>query len=320
MVIWGDKRKKMKAHKRQKFHVPDLKAKVRTLEALFGEKFMRSKLNPRTVDKWLKEPDPSPYLTSLKKYFGMIGMQESDMLKPKDAFSNKVATIYARHNSAANVQYSPADVIAIYNSFAVGFGRESGVFEQTLKMIQKETIKNDFIYLSGYYHMYHYWKSGDKNDSGKIRRNLIQVYDLDAQQGLIKCRLMISPMKHQQKDDWWVYDGWVVNIQNKLFWLLECVKGMPPEVVSFHVYKPSFWPEPDRFFLHGIVSALSLEGLPCASNILLKKINADDEYKYKIGYFSPQEIEAEGHGIDIVNSIRNVITRTDGVLVTNSGI
>ena len=309
----------MKERKSRKFLVPDLKAKVRTLEAIFGEKFMRSQLNPRTVDKWLKEPDPVPYLTSLKKYFGVIGMQESDMLKPRDAFSNRAANIYAQLNSNADVQYTSADVSAIYNSFEVGFSRESEVFEQTLKMIQKETIKNDYIYLNGYYHMYHYWKSADKNDSEKIRRNLIQVYDLDDQQGLMKCRLQISPMKHQQKDDWWVYEGWVVNIHNKLFWLFECVKGMPPEVVSFHIFKPSFWPEPNRFYLHGIVSALSLEGLPCASNLLLKKIKADDELKHKIGYFTPQEINAEGHSVDIVNSIRNEINQIDGILVTNSG-
>ena len=309
----------MKERKSQKFHVPNLKAKVRTLEAIFGEKFMRSQLNPRTVDKWLKEPDPAPYLTSLKKYFGVIGMQESDMLKSRDAFSNRAATIYAQINSTADVQYTSADVIAVYNSFEVGFSRESEVFEQTLKMIQKETIKNDYIYLNGYYHIYHYWKSGDKNDSGKIRRNLIQVYDLDDQQGLMKCRLKISPMKHQHQDDWWVYEGWVVNIHNKLFWLFECVKGMPPEVVSFHMFKPSFWPEPDHFYLHGIVSALSLEGLPCASNLLLKKIKPDDELKHKIGYFTPREIEAEGHGMDIVNCIRNEINQADGVLVANSG-
>jgi len=310
----------MKERKGRQFHVPYLKTKVRTLEVMFGEKLMRSELNPRTVDKWLKEPDPTPYLTSLKKYFGVIGMQESDMLKSKDEFSNKAATIYAQLVSSADVQYNTADVIAIYNSFEGSFIRESAVFEQTLKMIQKETIKNDYIYLNGYYHMYHYWNSSDKKDSGKIRRNLIQVYDLDDQQGLIKCRLMISPMKQQQRDDWWVYEGWVVNIQNKLFWLFECVKGMPPEIVSFHIFKPSFWPDPERFFLQGIVSALSLGGLPCASNILLKKIEADDELKFKIGYFSPQEIEAEGHSIDMVHSIRNEIAASNGVLVANSGV
>ena len=30
-------------------HVPELKSKIKTLEALFGDKFMRSELNPRTV-------------------------------------------------------------------------------------------------------------------------------------------------------------------------------------------------------------------------------------------------------------------------------
>ena len=312
-------RNKMKERKGRTFHVPELKPKARTLEAIFGEKFMRSQLNPRTVDKWLKEPDPTPYLTSLKKYFGVIGMQESDMLKPKAAFSEKAAMIYAQRFSAADVRYSKDDVIAIYDSFVEGYGRESAVFEQTLKMIQKETIKNDYIYLNGYYHMYHYWKSSDKNDTNKIRRNLIQIYDLDEHQGLMKCRLMISPMKHNDKDDWWVYEGWVVNIKNKLFWLFECIKGMPPEIVTFHIFKPSFWPDPDRFFLYGLVTALSLEGIPCASNILLKKINAADELKYKIGYFSPQEIKAEGHDINILDYIDNEITHTDGVLMAKTG-
>ena len=102
----------MKEKKKQKFHVPDLKVKVRTLEAIFGEKFMRSKLNPRTIDKWLKEPDPTPYLTSLKKYFGVIGMKESDMIKSKNAFSNEVAVIYSRLNNNASVEYSTDDVIS----------------------------------------------------------------------------------------------------------------------------------------------------------------------------------------------------------------
>ena len=117
----------------------------------------------------------------------------------------------------------------------------------------------------------------------------------------MKCRLMISPMKHQAKEYWWVYEGWVVNIKNKLFWLFERIKGMPPEIVTFHIFKPSFWPDPDRFFLYGLVTALSLAGIPCASNILLKKINADERLKYKIGYFSAEEIQAEGHPIQIAN-------------------
>ena len=56
----------MTEKKGQKCQVLDLKAKVRTLEAIFGEKVMRADLNPRTVDKWLRDPDPTPYLTSLK--------------------------------------------------------------------------------------------------------------------------------------------------------------------------------------------------------------------------------------------------------------
>jgi hypothetical protein len=52
-----------------------------------------------------------------------------------------------------------------------------------LKMIQKETVKNDYKYLKGTYHMYHYWKSGDVNDIGKVRRNLISIYDLDKKMG-----------------------------------------------------------------------------------------------------------------------------------------
>jgi hypothetical protein len=308
----------MKEKKGQKFQVSDLKPKVRTLEAIFGAKFMRSGLNPRTVDKWLKEPDPTPYLTSLKKYFGVIGMKESDMIKPKDEFSKTVAMIYSQIKSTAQVQYSMEDIITIYNGFVDGFRQESVLFGQTLKMIQKETIKNDYLYLKGYYHMYHYWKSGDINDTGKVRRNLIQIYDFDENHGLMNCRIMISPMKHQKKEDWWVYEGWVVNIKNKLFWLFECVKGMPPEIVTFNIFKPSFWPDPDRFFLYGIVSALSLEGMPCASNIILKKIKPDDPLKDKIGYFSPEEIKVERHSIDILNYIDNEIKNTYDILTVKS--
>ena len=169
----------MKTKKGQKFHVPDLKAKVRTLEAVFGEKFMRSELNPRTVDKWLKEPDPTPYLTSLKKYFGVIGMKESDMIKSKQAFSEKAAMISAQQKSSAQVQYSAEDITAVYDSFAEGYTMAPTMLSQTLKMVQKETLKNDYKYLSGFYHMYHYWKSGDIYDTGKVRRNLIHVYELD---------------------------------------------------------------------------------------------------------------------------------------------
>ena len=306
----------MKAKKGQKFRVPDLKAKVRTLEAVFGEKFMRSELNPRTVDKWLKEPDPTPYLTSLKKYFGVIGMKESDMIKSKQAFSEKAAMIYDQQKGTAKVRYSAEDITAVYDSFAQGDRAAPAMLSQTLKMVQKETIKNDYKYLGGFYHMYHYWKSGDIHDAGKIRRNLIHVYELDDSQGLLNCRLMISPMKHQDKEDWWAYEGWVLNIRNKLFWLFECIRGMPPEIVTFNIFKPSFWPDPDRFILYGILSALSLEGVPCASNMILKKIKSDDALKNKIGYFTAEEIKAEGHPIDIIKHLDNEIQNPHGILTT----
>ena len=89
------------------------------------------------------------------------------------------------------------------------------------------------------------------------------------------------------------------NIHQKV---LYCIK-----IVTFNIFKPPFWPDPDRFFLYGIISALSLEGIPSASNIILKKIQPDDELKDKLGYFAPEEIKAEGHGIDIMNYIDNEI-------------
>lgn len=189
---------------------------------------------------------------------------------------------------------------------------------RTLEMIQKETIKSDYQYLKGYYHMYHYWQSSDADDKGKVRRNLIQVYDLDENNGLMNCRLMISPMKNHEKDAWWMYEGWVVNIKTKLFWLFECVSGMPPEVVTFTIFKPSFWPVPNRFFLQGIVSALSLEGIPCASNMILVKIKSDDKLKNQIGYFSSEEIEAEGHNLNILDYIGNEITHSRDILTGKS--
>ena len=59
--------------------------------------------------------------------------------------------------------------------------------------------------------------------------------------------------------------------------------------------------------MYGIVAGLSLEGTPSASNLLLKKIKPDDELKDKIGYFSPDEINSEGHGVDMLKCIDNEI-------------
>ena len=305
----------MKKKTGQKFLVPDLKAKVRTLEAVFGEKVMRAALNPRTVDKWLRDPEPTPYLTSLKLYFGTVGMKESDMLKSRDAFADQVAQIYAHQKPEDALPYSAQDVASIYDSFAQpAADRRPSLMGHTLKMIQVETARSDYEYLKGHYHMYHYWKSGQSADAGRIRRNLVQIYDFDDRQGLMSCRILVSPMKHQKKEQWWVYEGWVVNIKNKLFWLFECVKGMPPELVTLTIFKPSFWPEPDHFVLHGILSALSLEGTPCASKFILNKIKADDPLKDHIGYFTTEEIRAEGHRKDILGCIDNQVTGDGDIL------
>ena len=92
------------------------------------------------------------------------------------------------------------------------------------------------------------------------------------------------------------------------------VRGMPPEIVTLHIFKPPFWPDPERFILHGILSALSLEGIPCASNVVLCKIQFDDPLKDKLGYFTPEEIEAEGHRVDILNYIDNNLRNSFDVL------
>jgi len=289
----------------RKFRVPDLKAKVRTLESVFGEKFMRRGLNPRTVDKWLKDPDPTPYLSSLKIYFGRVGMKESDMIQPGQEFCRRVSEIHTGLGETGDLKYSAEEVTALYRRFAEEDVEEPLLLGPTLKMIQKETLGSDYLFLKGEYHMYHYWKSDDSRDAGKVRRNLVAVEDLLEEKGLMRARMMVTPMKHQKKEDWWEYEGWVVNLKNKLFWLFECVKGMPPEIVTFHIFKPHFWPDPDRFFLYGIVSALSLDGAPAASNILLKKIRQDDGLRNKLGYFSTDEITAEGHDMDIFKYIDN---------------
>lgn len=295
--------------------MPDLKAKVRTLEAVFGEKYMRTELNPRTVDKWLRDPDPSPYLTSLKCYFGVVGMKESDMLKSRDAFAEQVAQIHERLSIESGLPYSAEDIATIYDSFVQpGAHNRSALLGHTLKMIQKETARNDYEYLKGYYHMYHHWRSGQPGDGDSIRRNLVQIYDFDDSQGLMSCRIQVSPMKYQKKADWWVYEGWVANIKNKLFLLFECVKGMPPELVTLSIFKPSFWPEPENFVLYGILSALTLEGTPCASKFILKKIKADDELRDHIGYFTAEEIQTEGHRFDILACIDNQVSSAGDLL------
>jgi len=305
--------------KRQRFHVPDLKPKVRTLEAIFGEKLMRSGLNPRTVDKWLREPAPAPYLSSLKSYFAAVGMKESDMIKSGNEFSKRVAEIWAGMKKSAETRYSTEEITEIYKSFAEGFRQEPILLSMSLNMMQKESIRTDYQYLKGYFHMYHYWKSGITNDIGKVRRNLIKIYALDEDHGLMNCQILVCPMRHLKKEDWWVYEGWVFNIKNKLFCLSESVKGMPPEIVTFSVSKPPFWPDPDHFYLYGILSALSLEGIPSASNIVLKKIRPDDELKDRVGYLTPEEIEAEGHSIDILDCIGNAIKDAHAILTIKPG-
>lgn len=299
--------------------MPDLKPKVRTLEAIFSEKLMRSGLNPRTVDKWLREPDPAPYLSSLRIYFGTIGMKESDMIKPRNEFSKRVAEICAEMKGSPESRYSAEEVTEIYDSFSEGFRQEPVILGTTTNMMQKESIKTDYQYLKGYFHMYHYWKSGVSSDIGKVRRNLIKIYALDEDHGLMNCQIMVCPMRHLKKEDWWVYEGWVFNIKNKLFWLSESVKGMPPEIVTFHVSKPPFWPDPDHFYLYGILSALSLEGIPSASNMVLRKIKPDDERKDRLGYLAPDEIEAEGHSIDILACIDNEINDPQAILTIKPG-
>lgn len=288
----------MAGGKKRAFMVPDLKPKVRTLETIFGEKLMRSRLNPRTVDKWLHEPDPAPYLTSLKKYFGAIGMKESDLIQSKREFSRRIAEIHAAR-SPGEASYTAQEVMAIYDRFASGAESPSPLLAETLKTIQIPTIKNDFLYLEGTYHLYHFWRRADPDDPARIHRALFDIHDMEETRGLLRCRIMTAPMNEMAPDDWWIYDGWLFNIKNKLFCLFECVKGMLPEIVTFHLFKPSFWPPPDRFVLHGILTALTFEGIPCASRMILKKLSPDDPHRDRLGYFTPDAIRTEAHGIDI---------------------
>ena len=292
----------MSLEKSCKFHMPDLKPKVRTLEAIFGEKFMRAGLNPRTVDKWLRDSEPTPYLKSLKKYFGVIGMKESDMIACREEFSKRAARAYSHIKGEEPVRYGEEDVAAIYDRFTEGHRQGGALLAQTLKTMQKETIRNDYLYLKGDYHAYHYWDRNMK-EASKIHRFLVRIYDLDETPGLMNCQIITSPGNDMKKDARWIYEGWMFNTKNKLFFLFECVKGMLPEIVTFHVFKPSFWPDTERFLLHGILSALSLDGIPSASTLLLKKIRPEEELKDAIGYFSTEDIKAEGRHADILDHI-----------------
>jgi hypothetical protein len=216
--------------------------------------------------------------------------------------------------ASAEVQYTPEEVATIYAGFSERPPDPPIFLDHTLKMIQKETVKSDFRYLRGDYHMYHYWKSGDPSDAGKVRRNLVTLQGLDNAHGVMKSRMVVSPMKRLKKEDWWEYEGTVLSIKNKLFWLFECAKGMPPEIVTLNVFRPPFWPDPDRFLLHGIVLALSLEGIPCASNMVLRKLGPREPDRETLGYFSPDEIEREPHGTDILRRIANEVDGPAGVL------
>lgn len=303
----------MKIKAGRKFHITDLKVKIRTLEAIFGEKKMRSGLNPRTVDKWLKDPRPTPHPDSLRKYFSAVNMKTADMIKSREEFAERAAEIYNRANKSQD-RYHARDVIGIYDSFVSEKDASPMFFGQTLKTMEIETLKNDYTYLRGEYHMYHFWQSGDSKDAGNIRRNLVEIYDLDMETGLMRCRIMILPRKNLTPEDGWIYEGWMFNIRNKLFCLFECTKGMLPEIVTFHVFKPSFWPDPKRFVLRGILTALTLEGLPGASNFILWKIRPDHPLREKLGYFTKEEIESEGHELPVWQYIENRVKTPRNIL------
>lgn len=276
-----------------RFAVPHLKAKIRAVELLFGEKTMRQGLNPRTIDKWLNMDDPRPYVSSLQIYFGNIGLNPSDLLVPRPRFAAKLAELYARKSPTAQTRYSEEEIIELLSGVAGESEKSFEILSETRKLTPNGLLCNDFSLLQGCYHMYHSWKSTDARDKGKIRRNLLEIERLDEERAVMRGRLSISPVNRQGKEKWWIYEGWGVHVISQIFWLFECVKGMPPEVVSIHLHKPPFWPDPDELSLSGIVTALSLDGSPLAHNTLLIKIDPNCPYKNNLGYFSPKDIEKE---------------------------
>ena len=52
--------------------------------------------------------------------------------------------------------------------------------------------------------------------------------------------------------------------------------------------------------------------------IILKKIKPDDELKDRIGYFSSEEIKAEGHSVNILDYIDNEIKNSHDILKVES--
>lgn len=66
----------------------------------------------------------------------MTGMKESDVIRPKNEFSKRVAEIYSQIKGTAHLRYSMEDVITIYNSFVEGYRQEPVLLGHHISNIQ----------------------------------------------------------------------------------------------------------------------------------------------------------------------------------------
>jgi len=321
----------------ENLHLSDLKEKIITLESIFGKEMMRSELNSRTVDNWLKSPNLNPNLSSLKRYFGVINMRTPDMIASKQAFAQKVSEICSEKDGVEN--YSPEDVIAIYDRIKeqshvpeLPEQNHSPVFfKRSRNRLSRDEIEKHYAKYEGQYYLYRHWKREGIPDE-MIFRYFIEVHKFDPASNTIHCRY-VSPNEHfnvtqsvsaQRNVPYnsltWVYDGFMVFTDTQVYWFMERTEGFP-EIITFITNN---WTTSYDFYIPGVHMSLTpgpahgLKGTytPSASRIVLEKVKKKIKGRstVKIGYFYPEYLQKEGHDINICDYINNEIRDGNDIL------
>ena len=85
-----------------------------------------------------------------------------------------------------------------------------------------------------------------------------------------------------------------------------------PEVVTFYIKYPSFWPANNCFFLYGIVSALTTNGEPCSAKVIFKKTEIN-QINTHAATVKQEDIMNEEYGKEVLKWISNEVESNKGL-------
>jgi len=166
------------------------------------------------------------------------------------------------------------------------------------------TTINDFEMLKGYYLSYCYWDMAYKTFMGKVSSKIFEIYDYSEKSKTIKFRRGSNIVNGNIE---WTYEGSFIILKNKIFGILECLPicgHFYPEIITYIIRYPKYWPDKDNFFLYGIYSALTPNAEPAAAKIIFRKVDRND-IKPIERPISKKELLKEQFGQEILNWIDN---------------